>query len=135
MESKETIQKLSVEISALSPKEKLLLLQKLQHPADPVEQAEVERKYWEASGSWKGDDLLRTINESKYYATIAPPQLHDPVAIASERGKELPERYEPSHNDLNEIFGGFQSSQSAEELVEEIYKLRTVGTERESLNE
>ncbi len=80
------------------------------------------------------DEMLKAINYSKYYTTIAQPQIHDPVAIAGEQGKQLPERYEPSHQNLDYIFGGFQSDQSAEELVEEIYKLRTVGTERESLD-
>lgn len=81
------------------------------------------------------DEMLKVISESKYYTTIAQPQIHDPVAIAGEQGKELPERYEPSHHNLDYIFGGFQSDQTAEELVEEIYKLRTVGTEREFLDQ
>ena len=80
------------------------------------------------------DEMLKAINDSKYYTTIAQPQIHDPVAIAGEQGKQLPERYEPSHQNPDDIFGGFQSDQSAEELVEDIYGLRTVGTERESLD-
>ena len=47
----------------------------------------------------------------------------------------LPERKEPSHHDLDEIFGGFISSKSAEEIIREIYDSRTHGRELESLDQ
>lgn len=48
--------------------------------------------------------------------------------------KMLPVRKEPSHHDLDKIFGGFISSKSAEEIIKEIYDSRTLGRELESLD-
>ena len=48
--------------------------------------------------------------------------------------KILPERKEPSHNNLDKIFGGFKSSKSAEEIIKEIYDSRTLGREIEPLD-
>lgn len=137
MENKRTVNELVQEINALTPNEKLVIQQQLIETTDNKQMtSEREAIFYNIPrlSDEQSDEMLRTINESKYYTTIAQPQIHDPIAIAEEQGKELPDRYEPTHQDLDAIFGGFQSQKSAEELVEEIYRLRTVGQEREPLN-
>ena len=138
MKQNKTVEELIVAINELTPIEKRIVQQRLKE--NTVQKPVKEDKSVVIPASPRlcndeADEMLWAINESKYYTTIAQPQIHDPVAIAGEQGKELPERYEPSHEDLDDIFGSFQSHQSVEELVEEIYRLRTVGTEREPLNQ
>ena len=77
MEQKSKIDELVKGINTLTPGEKLILLRKLQHPVDPHEQEESEKRFWNSFGGWKGnetaEELIADIYNSRTIGTEREP--------------------------------------------------------------